>query len=178
MTGKHELVVTGENSLVDDRTEEAAANFIADVQYAIGAAIIERGVSRSEIAKRLKKSKATIARQLDGDANLTLKTISAILVAIGDEPSFTTRVFEEMKRARKVNSRSMLVDTGNVWQIHAVVKDLGLDFEVPARAEETTEASWVEAELSPPAPRLRSTKTFAQQPGFALRTATTVSDDG
>jgi len=43
----------------------------------------EYGISRSDLAARLKKTKGYISQLLDGDANMTVRTVSDLLTALG-----------------------------------------------------------------------------------------------
>jgi transcriptional regulator with XRE-family HTH domain len=48
----------------------------------------QTGVTRSQLAERLGKSKAHISQLLDGEANMTIRTISDIFTALGRELRF------------------------------------------------------------------------------------------
>jgi len=56
---------------------------ILDFTEALCAAMEEKGVTRSELARRLGTSQAYITRVLSGHANLTLKTMSKLAFALG-----------------------------------------------------------------------------------------------
>jgi transcriptional regulator with XRE-family HTH domain len=43
----------------------------------------QQGVSRTELARRLGKSKAYVSQMLDGSANMTLRTIADVFTALG-----------------------------------------------------------------------------------------------
>ncbi|MGK2858975.1 MAG: helix-turn-helix domain-containing protein [Thermoanaerobaculia bacterium] len=49
----------------------------------IARAMDERGVNRTELARRLGVSKARVTNLLGGSTNLTLRTLAAIAVALG-----------------------------------------------------------------------------------------------
>jgi transcriptional regulator with XRE-family HTH domain len=61
---------------------------ILEVTEAIAAALEESGVSRSELARRLGKSKAFVSQVMAGGRNLTLGTISDIADALDSRPKF------------------------------------------------------------------------------------------
>ena len=48
------------------------------------------GISRSELAKKLGKTKGYITQLLDGDTNMTVRTISDVFTALGKELHFST----------------------------------------------------------------------------------------
>jgi len=92
------------------RTEEGRRLFqqeraILEVTELICEIMEDDGVSRSELAKRLKKSKGYITQLLDGEANMTIRTISDVFVALGrtihfqgssaDQDIGTTRRFDK-----------------------------------------------------------------------------------
>ena len=56
---------------------------ILEVTELISVVMEARGVSRSELATRLGKSRAFVTQLLDGRANMTLRTISDTLGALG-----------------------------------------------------------------------------------------------
>jgi transcriptional regulator with XRE-family HTH domain len=56
---------------------------ILEVTEALSEAIEERGLTRSEVAKRLGKTKGFVSQLLAGGRNLTLRTVTDIADAIG-----------------------------------------------------------------------------------------------
>ncbi len=62
-----------------------------EVTELICKAMDEQGVSRSELAKRMGKSKGHISQLLDGDANMTVCTISDTFFALGQAVHFDYR---------------------------------------------------------------------------------------
>lgn len=66
--------------------------FIAEVQYTISVMLKEKGVSRSEFARRLGVSPAAVSQMLgDEGANLTSRTIAKAFIALGEEPAICTK---------------------------------------------------------------------------------------
>jgi transcriptional regulator with XRE-family HTH domain len=57
--------------------------FILEVTELICKLMKQQGVSRTELANRMGKSKGRISQLLDGEANLTLRTLSDIFDALG-----------------------------------------------------------------------------------------------
>jgi len=65
-----------------DVLEEAA---LAMAQAVIQNAINRSGISRAELARRLKRQRSFVSRMLSGDHNLTVKTMARALAACGEE---------------------------------------------------------------------------------------------
>ena len=57
--------------------------FILEVTELICKLMKQQGISRKELAERMGKSKGRISQLLDGEANLTLRTLSDIFDALG-----------------------------------------------------------------------------------------------
>lgn len=78
MTLKEKLTQTPEGLRTwhQERTLFDTANVVCEL-------MTEAGVSRSELANRLGKSKGYITQLLDGRANMTLRTVSDVFVALG-----------------------------------------------------------------------------------------------
>lgn len=62
---------------------------IADAQELIVSLMRHEGVTRSELARRLGKSKGFITHILSGERNLTLRTLADCAHALGYAPSVT-----------------------------------------------------------------------------------------
>ncbi|MBM3498125.1 MAG: helix-turn-helix transcriptional regulator [Armatimonadetes bacterium] len=62
----------------------------------------KHGISRAELARRLGKSRAYVTRMLNGQPNMTLKTLTLIAVALGEgiDLFVPSSVKEERARAR------------------------------------------------------------------------------
>jgi transcriptional regulator with XRE-family HTH domain len=78
MTLKEKLTQTPEGLRTwhQERTLFDTANVVCELMN-------ETGVSRSELAERLGKSRGYITQLLDGRANMTLRTVSDVFVALG-----------------------------------------------------------------------------------------------
>ena len=61
---------------------------ILDVTELVCDIMEEEGVSRTELAQRLKTSKPHVSQLLNGSANITLRTLSDIFYALGRQPTF------------------------------------------------------------------------------------------
>ena len=62
----------------------------------------EAGVSRSQLAERLGKSKSFISQILDGSANMTLRTVSDLFSALGRRIRFSVEDVSESSDAHQV----------------------------------------------------------------------------
>ena len=61
--------------------------FILDVTETLTQALQESGVTKAELAKRLKRSPGFVSQVFGGGRNLTLRTISDIAAALSLQPS-------------------------------------------------------------------------------------------
>jgi transcriptional regulator with XRE-family HTH domain len=87
----------------DEGEEEtfAVEAFIVDVQVAIQKALLAKGISQAELARRLGLSQARVSQIFSGSgANLTLKTLARISYALG-EPIVSTNG-KESSRGEKI----------------------------------------------------------------------------
>jgi transcriptional regulator with XRE-family HTH domain len=64
---------------------------ILDVTEMISATMEEQGLSKADLAARLHKSRAYVTQLLDGRANMTLRTISDVFLALGKSLDVVTR---------------------------------------------------------------------------------------
>lgn len=79
-----------------EAAEIAAQRLIADVQYVIEAVLNRANLTRRALAHLVGRKEATISRELDSDANLTLRTIARLATALNDEFRVSSRRFDEM----------------------------------------------------------------------------------
>jgi transcriptional regulator with XRE-family HTH domain len=75
-------------------TPEGMAEFqqervILDVAILIRRLLKEKGLTQTDLAARLSKTKAFVAQLLDGRANMTLRTISDVMCALGHSLNVT-----------------------------------------------------------------------------------------
>jgi transcriptional regulator with XRE-family HTH domain len=75
-------------------TPEGMAEFqqervILDVAILIRRLLKEKGLTQADLAARLSKTKAFVAQLLDGRANMTLRTISDVMCALGHSLNVT-----------------------------------------------------------------------------------------
>jgi ribosome-binding protein aMBF1 (putative translation factor) len=72
-----------EQSSTESRRLLNQEKLILEVTEALSEAIEKRGLTRSEVAKRLGKTKGFVSQLLAGGRNLTLRTVADIAGAIG-----------------------------------------------------------------------------------------------
>lgn len=83
----------------DEEAIFAVEGLLADVQLSIQEAMLDRGVSRSELARRLACSPANVTQLLSEDANLTVQTVARIFHHLGMKCEFRSgRAFDEPSR--------------------------------------------------------------------------------
>lgn len=96
----------------DNEFQEAYVeeSFVAEVQHEINRLMKSKGISRAELARRMKVSPPHITQMLgDEDANLTLRTVARIFDALGEKAALGARVYSdtlETKSALRNASRS------------------------------------------------------------------------
>lgn len=67
--------------------------FVAEVQHEIARIMKTKGMSRAELARRMKISAPAVTQMLgDEDANLTLRTVARIFDALGEKASIGPRI--------------------------------------------------------------------------------------
>lgn len=67
-------------------------SFVAQVQHEISRIMKSKGVSRAELARRMKVSAPYVTQMLgDDDANLTLRTVARIFDALDEKASITPK---------------------------------------------------------------------------------------
>lgn len=90
MTAYERLTTTknGRRMLVREQT-------ILEVTEMICSLMDASGVTRSELARRMGKTKAAVSQMLDGERNLTLKSVSDMLFALDKALVADCREFDE-----------------------------------------------------------------------------------
>ena len=74
------------NHLIDFEVLEESA--LAMAQSTIQNAIIDAGISRADLARRMELNRSAVSRILSGSHNLTIKTMAKALAACGAEVRF------------------------------------------------------------------------------------------
>jgi len=140
MSTRNSVPINSARAIPSEKLSDAQQDLIVEVQYVLEAVLRDKKITRRELAARLGKSEATISRALDGDSNLTLKSIADIATALGDTFQVSSRHFERMKASRHVSSmyctEPMFVMGGaNMWENLGVGMIAALrDFSVDARS--------------------------------------------
>lgn len=75
---------------------------ILDVTELICQIMEEQGVTRTELARRLGRSKGYISQLLDGESNMTIRTLSDVFLALDR----ALRFFDEPLKVRSERARS------------------------------------------------------------------------
>ncbi|HZP18762.1 MAG TPA: helix-turn-helix transcriptional regulator [Bauldia sp.] len=78
-------------AIVDQSTIEAEENLLIDFQFLIQELIMEKGLSRTQLAAKAGISKARLSQLFKSDANPTAKTFARILHALGETACVTTK---------------------------------------------------------------------------------------
>jgi plasmid maintenance system antidote protein VapI len=93
---KRNLVKTGKQARIF--SEE---RLITDVQFLITSVMEEKGVSQKKLAEMLEVKAPTVSKMLETGSNLQLRTIAKILHVLGDEPIFSSSVYQKMVSSKK-----------------------------------------------------------------------------
>lgn len=107
--GNQAVTVTARNE--KEKVDILFAEYVSDLVHVIERVMSEEKITRAEMAKRLKKNASTISRQLDGEANLSAKTICEFFAVLGDRPLASSGKYER------------LVAKGNAQDVICTAKD-------------------------------------------------------
>ncbi len=77
--------IEGQNTTDDEIRLFTQEKTIVEVTEMICALMQQMGVTKSELASRLGKTKGFVSQLLDGESNMTLRTVSDVLFAMGKE---------------------------------------------------------------------------------------------
>ena len=78
-----------------EREAFAVEEFRFDVQYAIQSVMVEKGVSRTELAERLDCKPSWVSQLLREESNPTLETVARVFYALGDAPRISSAFLDE-----------------------------------------------------------------------------------
>jgi len=115
---------------------------LLDVNERICALMDAKGISRSELARRLGKSRQYVTRLLNGQPNVTLRTLTEIAVALGEGlevaiPSSATEARQHAVEARQTREvRRWVVVEQARWRGGRVLRDLLKEQETIPRSHE------------------------------------------
>ncbi len=73
------------------------------IRNIIEASMLSKGFNRTTLAKKMGKDISVLSKQLDGTANLTLRTISETMQAIGDSLMFSSVEYEKLVAQEKAS---------------------------------------------------------------------------
>src|SRR5712691_5464802 len=104
-----------EQSSPENRRLLKQEELILDVTEALSAAIEESGLTKSELAKRLGKTKGYVSQLLAGGRNLTLRTVADIADAIGISLKVAVHGAETSKGATRPRRKDLSVQTASSW---------------------------------------------------------------
>jgi transcriptional regulator with XRE-family HTH domain len=100
-----------ERSSTEGRRLLNQEKLILEVTEALSEAIEQRGLTRSEVAKRLGKTKGFVSQLLAGGRNLTLRTVADIADAIGISLKVAAQDAEISKRTTRPRRADLSVQT-------------------------------------------------------------------
>jgi transcriptional regulator with XRE-family HTH domain len=100
-----------EQSSTEDRRLLNQEKLILGVTEALSEAIEERGLTRSEVAKRLGKTKGFVSQLLAGGRNLTLRTVADIADAIGISLKVAVHGTEISRNVTRLRRKDLSVQT-------------------------------------------------------------------
>jgi antitoxin component HigA of HigAB toxin-antitoxin module len=102
MTNIHNISTSDEKPFNVFSSEEQASPdynlFIlrSDLQHVISTVMASENITLSALAEKLGKNLSVVSKQLDGNANLTIKTISEIVIALGDQFRISTKKYDQL----------------------------------------------------------------------------------
>lgn len=85
--------------VLDKAETRAVERLIVDTQFLIHQLMIDEGVSRAELAKRLNCSKSRITQMFGDHPNLTLETLARVFFALNDKCRVTSDKAERVMQA-------------------------------------------------------------------------------
>jgi len=90
----------------------AIEELIAETQYCIQSVMVDKKVSRSELARRLSCSAANVTQMLSENSNLTLETVAKVFYALEDRCKLSSEFLQQKAastrlRKLRINSERM-----------------------------------------------------------------------
>ena len=92
--------------------------FILEVTEQICKLMKHEGISRQKLAERMGKSKGRISQLLDGEANLTLRTLSDIFAALGHKVVVDFERTSHRRSSRFVLTRTPISTASSSESMH------------------------------------------------------------
>ncbi len=93
-----------------DTPEWELESLLLDINEGLWAAMQARGVSRSDLAERLGTSRAYVTKLLDGQENMTLKTLVRVANAL--DMKVATKLVPRERAAKRATTRRVKVVAG------------------------------------------------------------------
>jgi len=125
------------NESEDNRKVCAREDLVVDVTEDLLIVMEDKGVSKSDLAQYLQKSKAFITQILSGSRNMTLHTLSDICFALNVKPKIS---FSNLNNGRCINGENRKFDWENdreyqeKAQVLELVKDIAKEKREDLRA--------------------------------------------
>lgn len=105
----------------------AAARFVGSVRRQLQKAVVDSGVSQSEIARKIGVNRSVISRELRGHRDLTLGRVAELAWAVGSKAVFTV---ENADSHHAANWVSMTFDNQSATSVATDSEKSSCDFEV------------------------------------------------
>ena len=100
------------HKMTQDEMISAEEELIVDVQVAIHSLMLDRGLSRADLARELGVSQARVSQMFSDDAkNLTLRTVAKIFRVLGQECRITCDRLEAILAEDRVDNTSDTKET-------------------------------------------------------------------
>lgn len=133
-----------DNELREAYVEES---LVADVQHDIVGLMKAKGVSRAELARRLRVSAPYVSQILgDEDANLTLRTIARVYDALGERATISS---SSSSARGELETKSLKSPVGRDWSQVAPDDRWSCDFDLakfsPAANQNDCVVVWLDA---------------------------------
>jgi transcriptional regulator with XRE-family HTH domain len=102
---------------VEFRKAMAVESLLLEATETICQRMEELQMSRAELARRLGKSRAAVTKMLEGNANLTIRTLAEVLFELNGELSFGVRPFGTPITVTSVAQRSSETLNGRAGRV-------------------------------------------------------------
>ncbi|MGY3149624.1 transcriptional regulator with XRE-family HTH domain [Bradyrhizobium sp. USDA 3397] len=101
---------------------EAQEDLVIDAQFLLHDLMIERGVSRAELARRLGISKARLSQVFRPGANLTLRTVAALFFALGETAKLSRAKASSLQPKTATDTKWAEADFEKVGHVKALTQ--------------------------------------------------------
>ena len=110
--------------------EQAAANFLADVQLRLITLMDVKGVTRAELAQRLRVNRSRVTQMLGARSNLTVATLGRVFDALDEVPELTSPTIQKVilqTREIDANEDALLLLSAVRDKVHGHGQDISLE---------------------------------------------------